>query len=47
MILKFEFVEPETVKMIVNWSWHKKNRHAQIKVDIKRTNMHEWIYRSQ
>ena len=24
MILKFEFAEPETVKTIVNWSWHKK-----------------------
>ena len=46
MILKFEFVELETVKTIVNWSWHKNNRCTQIEDDIKRTNMHEWVYRS-
>ena len=35
MILKFKFVEPETVKTMVNWSWYKKNRSSQIEDDIK------------
>ena len=46
MILKFEFAGLEAVKMIVNWSWYKKNRHTRIEDNIKRTNTHEWVYSS-